>query len=80
MFKAWLLIFIWNPAQNYAFIEKVEVPFKTMAECRMSMKDSRTGFSPVYKVRKFCVTDDHHEGRTVDKNIPLEPTPFGYRQ
>ena len=78
MFKAWLLIFIWNPSANYEFDKKIEIPIKTMADCRMSMKDPRTGFVPGMHVRKFCVTDDHHEGRKVDKNIPLEPTPFGY--
>lgn len=76
MFKAWLIVFLWNPAQNYEFVEKVEVPFKTMAECRLAQKDKRTAFSPVHHVRKFCVTDDHREGKTIDRGIPLEPEPF----
>ncbi len=75
MFKAWLIVFIWGTTPEYHFIEKVEVPFRTMAECRLALKDERTAFSPVNKVRKFCVTNDHREGRTVDKGIPLEPTP-----
>lgn len=77
MFKAWLIVLIWGPAPDYYFIEKVEVPFKTMQECRLALKDKRTGYSPVNRVKKWCVTDSHYEGRSIDNNVPLEPSPYG---
>lgn len=76
MFKAWLLVFIWGPSPEYLFIEKVEVPFRTMADCRLALQDRRTAYSPENNIRKFCVTNDHREGKTIDKGIPLEPSPI----
>jgi len=76
MFKAWLVIFIWDPVHNYEFVEKVEVPFRSMAECRIVKKDDRTAHSSAYHIRKYCITNAHREGRRLDKDIPLEPEPF----
>jgi hypothetical protein len=75
MFKAWLIVLIWSPSPDYQFLEKVEVPFRTMTECRLALKDPRTGYSPVNRTKKYCVTNSHYEGTSIDKDVPLEPSP-----
>lgn len=76
MWKAWLLVFVWDPSNNFEFIQKWEAPYRTLHECRLALKDERVGIFPGYHTQKFCVTDDHREGKRLDPGVPLEPTPF----
>lgn len=69
MIKAWLLIFIMEPNDDY--LGKVEVPLTSMAECRNAQR--RLQFEDhTVRYRILCVTDDHHSGRSVDPGVPLD--------
>jgi|LauGreDrversion4_2_1035121.scaffolds.fasta_scaffold226137_2 hypothetical protein len=77
MIKYWLVIFMWTSEPIPKFVEKQEVAFQTEAACKFALKNSPM-YSPEYKRKAWCITNDHREGRKIDKNVPLEPTPFGY--
>lgn len=72
MFKAWLIILVGstNPNIDDPYLGKVEVPMTSMAECRQAEKKlTREGEEITYRI--FCVTDDHHAGRSIDPGVPL---------
>lgn len=71
MIKAWLLIFIMSPLPNDDYLGKVEVPLTSMAECRNAKRKLQME-SPRVSYVIFCVTDDHHAGRSVDPGVPLD--------
>jgi hypothetical protein len=75
MIKYWLVIFTWTTGPNPEFVEKHELAFQTKAACEFSLKNSPM-YSPVHIIKGWCITNDHREGKTLDKNVPLEPTPF----
>jgi len=74
MIKYWLVIFTWTLGPNPEFVEKHELAFRTRAACEFTLNNSPL-YSPVHQSQAWCITDDHREGRTLDKGVPLEPVP-----
>jgi hypothetical protein len=74
MVKYWLIIFLWTSGPDPEFVEKNEVAFQSKAACQFALKNSPM-YSPVHKVRAWCVSNDHREGKRIDPGVPLEPTP-----
>ena len=59
--KFWLIVFFFS--SNGDFVGKREIPTSTRVERYVNSQR---------QLQFYCVTDDHHSGRTVDKGIPLD--------
>ena len=68
----WLLIFSFDVKGN--FVSKQELQFANKAVCEMvaaqypaHLPQVRTG-----AIKTVCVSDDHHSGRKLDADVPLD--------
>jgi len=77
MVKAWMIIFMfWHSPNDFSleepkFVGKIEVPYTSMQACIKAKTDLNME-SEDLRYRFVCVTDDHHSGRKLDKNVPLD--------
>jgi hypothetical protein len=77
MVKAWLIVFMfWHSPNEYSleeekFAGKIEIPYASMTAC-VKATSNLTMESEDIRYEYTCVTDDHHSGRKVDQNVPLD--------
>jgi hypothetical protein len=67
--KFWLVMFLLQP--NGDFISKQEIQLDDQQMC-LIMADITLHNKGSQNIEANCVSDDHHAGRSVDKNVPLD--------
>jgi len=69
--KFWLIVFFFS--SNGDFVGKREIPTSTRVECgQIAGNIAKRYVNSQRQLQFYCVTDDHHSGRSVDKGIPLD--------
>lgn len=66
----WLIVFIFS--SDGEFLEKSSYEAATKEQCiSMAGDEARKLVNTQTQMQFYCVTDDHYNGRSVDKDIPL---------
>lgn len=69
--KFWLIL--WFFSTDGQFIQKDEFAFKNRAQCVQAAGEVAKDFvNKKVSITAFCVTDNHHKGKSVDPGIALD--------
>lgn len=67
----WLIVFLFSSEGE--FLEKSSYEAASKAQCvEMAGQEARKHVNSQVQMQFYCVTDDHYQGRSVNKNIPLD--------
>lgn len=69
--KFWLIVFLFSSDGD--FLGKKEYQTLNKVQCvQLSGQVAKRYVNSQLQVQFYCVTDDHYNGRSVDKGIPLD--------
>jgi superfamily II DNA or RNA helicase len=69
--KYWLIIFLFTPEGEYT--GKYVYPTSSKEACyQKAGRVTRPLVNSQYKVKFYCVTDDHYTGRKQDPGVPYD--------
>lgn len=69
--KFWLIVFLSTTCGEY--VDKVERIYSSKVECKAVRSEVLKKFKlDGYKVEAVCVSDDHYNGRSVDRGVALD--------
>lgn len=67
----WLVVFLFST--DGEFLEKSSYEAANKEQCvQMAGEEARKIVNTKQQAQFFCVSDDHYQGRSVDKDIPLD--------